>query len=69
MPYSKKPISPEIIHFKKINEEGKARYYCLGVCDTFPQKLTEDWDKVTCKNCLSRFKPEDLPPQKQFKSV
>lgn len=42
----KKPRPSKIIHF---NHNG--RYACNEAIPITKEKLTEDWEKVTCKNC------------------
>jgi len=34
------------------SKEKKDCYICNYAVNTTPQKLTDDWNKVTCKNCL-----------------
>ena len=46
----------ETIH---LNHNDK--YACNQGCRASPEKLTKDWSKINCKNCISKFK--DNPPQ------
>ena len=45
----------KIIHFE-IEKDGNFCYLCNQACNTFPEKRSCDWEKVTCKNCLQKLK-------------
>jgi len=54
--------NPHIIHMIKFDNtytrtiKPRYNYMCNQACITTPQKSTENWNKVTCKNCLKRKK-------------
>lgn len=41
--------NPHIIH-----KLVRGHYLCISCCPITPLKSTQEWDKVTCKNCLRK---------------
>lgn len=41
-----------IIHYQIIKKLTGKRYLCNQACGITPEKITDDIDKVTCKNCI-----------------
>ena len=41
-------MKTKIIHMMVNDHE----YYCIRACKVTPEKMTGDWNKVTCQNCL-----------------
>jgi len=51
------------------SEEKKECYICNYEVKANPKKLTDDWDKVTCKNCLKIRKSNIKRIEKELKEV
>ena len=41
-----------LLNWKRMREEGEARYLCVGAVYPTPDKSTTSPKHVTCKNCL-----------------
>ena len=52
---NKNPAWKRKIHYAIIKDK-RIFYLCNQACNTFPEKRTLDWKKVTCRNCLNRRK-------------